>query len=65
MGDKVSAKDAMKRAGVPTVPGSDGPLPEDEETALAIAREVGYPVIIGPPAAAVGAACAWSTTSPS
>ncbi|MBG6907939.1 acetyl-CoA carboxylase biotin carboxylase subunit [Pseudomonas aeruginosa] len=46
MGDKVSAKDAMKRAGVPTVPGSDGPLPEDEETALAIAREVGYPVII-------------------
>ncbi|KSS34478.1 acetyl-CoA carboxylase biotin carboxylase subunit [Pseudomonas aeruginosa] len=46
MGDKVSAKDAMRRAGVPTVPGSDGPLPEDEETALAIAREVGYPVII-------------------
>ncbi|TEB72429.1 acetyl-CoA carboxylase biotin carboxylase subunit [Pseudomonas aeruginosa] len=46
MGDKVSAKDSMKRAGVPTVPGSDGPLPEDEETALAIAREVGYPVII-------------------
>ncbi|MBG7148324.1 acetyl-CoA carboxylase biotin carboxylase subunit [Pseudomonas aeruginosa] len=46
MGDKVSAKDAMTRAGVPTVPGSDGPLPEDEETALAIAREVGYPVII-------------------
>ncbi|EAZ61695.1 acetyl-CoA carboxylase biotin carboxylase subunit [Pseudomonas aeruginosa] len=46
MGDKVSAKDAMKRAGVPTVPSSDGPLPEDEETALAIAREVGYPVII-------------------
>ncbi len=46
MGDKVSAKDAMKRAGVPTVPGSDGPLPEDEETARAIAREVGYPVII-------------------
>ncbi|MBG6316447.1 acetyl-CoA carboxylase biotin carboxylase subunit [Pseudomonas aeruginosa] len=46
MGDKVSAKDAMKRAGVPTVPGSDGPLQEDEETALAIAREVGYPVII-------------------
>ncbi|KXC25323.1 acetyl-CoA carboxylase biotin carboxylase subunit [Pseudomonas aeruginosa] len=46
MGDKVSAKDAMKRAGVPAVPGSDGPLPEDEETALAIAREVGYPVII-------------------
>ncbi len=46
MGDKVSAKDAMKAAGVPTVPGSDGPLPEDEEEALRIAREVGYPVII-------------------
>ncbi len=46
MGDKVSAKDAMMKAGVPTVPGSDGPLPEDEEEALRIAREVGYPVII-------------------
>jgi acetyl-CoA carboxylase biotin carboxylase subunit len=46
MGDKVSAKHAMIKAGVPVVPGSDGPLPEDEETALAIAREVGYPVII-------------------
>ncbi len=46
MGDKVSAKDAMKKAGVPTVPGSDGPLPENEKQALAIARKVGYPVII-------------------
>lgn len=46
MGDKVSAKDAMKKAGVPVVPGSDGPLPEDPETALKLAREVGYPVII-------------------
>lgn len=46
MGDKVSAKDAMKKAGVPTVPGSDGPLPEDEKQAIEIAREVGYPVII-------------------
>ena len=46
MGDKVSAKHAMIAAGVPTVPGSDGPLPEDEETALGIGREVGYPVII-------------------
>ncbi len=46
MGDKVSAKHAMKQAGVPTVPGSDGPLPENEEEALAIARDVGYPVII-------------------
>ncbi|KIP99454.1 MULTISPECIES: acetyl-CoA carboxylase biotin carboxylase subunit [Pseudomonas] len=46
MGDKVSAKHAMIKAGVPVVPGSDGPLPEDDATALAIAREVGYPVII-------------------
>jgi len=46
MGDKVSAKEAMKAAGVPIVPGSDGELPEDPEKALAIAREVGYPVII-------------------
>lgn len=46
MGDKVSAKDAMKKAGVPTVPGSDGALPEDGEAILKIAKEVGYPVII-------------------
>ncbi len=46
MGDKVSAIEAMKRAGVPTVPGSDGPLTEDNERTLRIAREIGYPVII-------------------
>jgi acetyl-CoA carboxylase biotin carboxylase subunit len=46
MGDKVSAKDAMKQAGVPCVAGSDGALPEDEETILKTAREIGYPVII-------------------
>jgi acetyl-CoA carboxylase biotin carboxylase subunit len=46
MGDKVSAKDAMKAAGVPCVPGSDGALPEDNEEITRIAREVGYPVII-------------------
>jgi len=46
MGDKVCAKAAMIKAGVPTVPGSDGPLPEDEEAALQLGREVGYPVII-------------------
>src|SRR6187455_1246295 len=46
MGDKVSAKDAMKKAGVPVVPGSEGALPEDPKEILKIARTVGYPVII-------------------
>jgi len=46
MGDKVSAKDAMKKAGVPTVPGSDGALPDDPAACLEIGRKVGYPVII-------------------
>jgi len=46
MGDKVSAKDAMKVAGVPCVPGSDGALPEDPKEIVKIARAVGYPVII-------------------
>ena len=46
MGDKVSAIAAMKKTGVPTVPGSDGPLPENDEECLAIGRRVGYPVII-------------------
>jgi acetyl-CoA carboxylase biotin carboxylase subunit len=46
MGDKVSAKDTMKKANVPCVPGSDGALPEDPEEIIRIAREVGFPVII-------------------
>ena len=46
MGDKVSAKAAMHKAGVPCVPGSDGALPEDPKEVLRIARKVGYPVII-------------------
>jgi len=47
MGDKVSAIEAMKKAGVPTVPGSDGPLPEDDNEALhKVAQRIGYPVII-------------------
>jgi acetyl-CoA carboxylase biotin carboxylase subunit len=46
MGDKVSAKDTMKRAGVPVVPGSEGALPDDPREIVRIAREVGYPVII-------------------
>src|ERR1700690_545335 len=46
MGDKVAAKDAMKAAKVPCVPGSQGALPDDPEEILRIAREVGYPVLI-------------------
>jgi acetyl-CoA carboxylase biotin carboxylase subunit len=46
MGDKVSAKDAMKKAGVPCVPGSDGALPDDPAEIIKIAKKVGYPVII-------------------
>ncbi len=46
MGDKVCAKEAMKKAGVPTVPGSDGALPDDPAELMRIGREVGYPVII-------------------
>jgi acetyl-CoA carboxylase biotin carboxylase subunit len=46
MGDKVSAKDAMKKAGIPCVPGSDGELPDDPAKIIAIAKKVGYPVII-------------------
>lgn len=46
MGDKVSAKDAMRKAGVPTVPGSAGPLPDNPDTIIETARKVGYPVII-------------------
>src|SRR5712675_1905826 len=46
MGDKVSAKQAMVKAGVPTVPGSEGPLGEDPKEIVRVARKVGYPVII-------------------
>jgi acetyl-CoA carboxylase biotin carboxylase subunit len=46
MGDKVSAIQAMKEAGVPTVPGSDGPITDNDEQTLAIARRIGYPVIV-------------------
>ena len=46
MGDKVSAKQAMKAAGVPTVPGSDGALPEDPREVVRLARAIGYPVIV-------------------
>jgi acetyl-CoA carboxylase biotin carboxylase subunit len=46
MGDKVNAKQAMEKAGIPCVPGSGGALPEAPEEALKIARKIGYPVIV-------------------
>ena len=46
MGDKVSAIKAMKQAGVPCVPGSDGPIDSTNKHTLELAREIGYPVII-------------------
>jgi len=46
MGDKITAKQAMVDAGVPTVPGSSGPLPEEPREIVKIARAVGYPVIV-------------------
>ncbi len=46
MGDKVNAKQAMLKAGVPCVPGSEGALPEESEEVVKIARRIGYPVIL-------------------
>ena len=46
MGDKVSAKNAMKKAGVPVVPGIDSTLPDEPKEVIKIAREIGYPVIV-------------------
>ncbi|CAJ0720836.1 Biotin carboxylase [Ralstonia edaphis] len=46
MGDKVSAKRAMREAGVPCVPGPDTSLPDDPAAVLTIAREIGFPVIV-------------------
>jgi acetyl-CoA carboxylase, biotin carboxylase subunit len=46
MGDKVSAKEAMRKAGVPCVPGSEGALSDDPADIIKTAKKVGYPVII-------------------
>lgn len=46
MGDKVAAIEAMQSAGVPCVPGSDGPLGDDADLNLQLAKKVGYPIII-------------------
>src|SRR6185503_2483393 len=46
MGDKVSAINAMRKAGVPCVPGSNGALDDNPEKNCAMAKEIGYPIII-------------------
>ncbi len=46
MGDKISAKSAMKAAGVPVVPGSEGQLPEDPKDIKKLAEQIGYPILI-------------------
>ncbi len=46
MGDKVAAKQAMVKSGVPCVPGSEGALPDDSKAIVQAARAIGYPVII-------------------
>jgi acetyl-CoA carboxylase biotin carboxylase subunit len=46
MGDKVSAIEVMRAAGVPTVPGSNGPIDDNNERTLSLAKEIGYPIII-------------------
>ena len=46
MGDKVSAIEAMKQSGVPCVPGSDGPIGDDPDTCIRLAKQIGYPIII-------------------
>jgi acetyl-CoA carboxylase biotin carboxylase subunit len=46
MGDKISARDAMRKVGVPCVPGSEGPLNDNKDINLQLAKQIGYPVII-------------------
>lgn len=46
MGDKIAAKAAMEKSGVPCVPGSGGAIPDDPEVCLKMADDIGYPIII-------------------
>lgn len=46
MGDKIAAIELMKKSGVPTVPGSDGPVDPEDPKIFALAKKIGYPVII-------------------
>jgi acetyl-CoA carboxylase biotin carboxylase subunit len=54
MGDQVSALETMRKAGVPCVPGSEGPLGDDPDENLRLAREIGYPVIVKAAGGGVG-----------
>jgi acetyl-CoA carboxylase biotin carboxylase subunit len=64
MGDKVSAKQAMVKAGVPVVPGVDGALPDNPAEIVKAARAIGYPVIIKAAGGGVDVACVSSTRRP-
>lgn len=46
MGDKVTAIKTVKELGIPCVPGSDGPIGDDDEVTLSLAKKIGYPVLI-------------------
>jgi len=46
MGDKIAAIETMKAAGIPCVPGSDGPITEDDSNVTGMAKKIGYPIII-------------------
>ena len=61
MGDKISAKNAMMKAGIPCVPGSGDPLGDDNSENIRLAREVGYPLIIK---ATGGGGGAWDESRP-
>ena len=63
MGDKVAEIKAMKEAGVPTVPGSDGPLDSDAQKSLAMGRTIGYPVIIKAAGGGGGGGGGWGVCS--
>jgi len=63
MGDKITAKDAMKRLGVPVVPGSEGEITSDEQ-ALKIAEEIGFPVLVKATAGGGGRGMKLARTAP-
>ncbi len=60
LADKAVSRMLAKKVGVPTPPGSDGAV-EKEQDALAIAKRIGYPVMIKAVAGGGGEACAWRT----